>query len=324
MELLQLKYFCAIVEYETMSRAAEILYVSQSTLSMSIKKLSQELGFPLFNKSGRKLLLTSEGELFYNGISAFQSQLRQLTDTCRQSFRQRGDTIRIATEAVDFTVEATQRYLSLYPDVKIEHFRGTTSDAVKLLTSGQVNFSISPTCNYPQRFTTQRLLYEPMSLMINSNHILAHRHQCSINDVCDETFILLKQGFAHRQATADMLHENGISVSKFYEVQDEETIASMVQNNFGIALVPRSIQRLHQTSTTQLLPHATFLPISDGHFCRSVYLIRDDCPMSEECLHFIRFLELYGKLIEQDGCIPSIDALELTFTDSKAAPHQKT
>lgn len=78
MDLIQLKYFVGITSSPTMLQAARALNVSQSALSVSMKKLEAELGVRLFARSGRRLVLTGEGERFLEGVTRILDELEEL------------------------------------------------------------------------------------------------------------------------------------------------------------------------------------------------------------------------------------------------------
>ena len=80
MTLNQLKYFCELAKYEHYGKAAQILYISQPSLSKAIKNLEEELGVELFSPNGRRVTLTQAGKLFYYQIIPI---LEQLDNACR-------------------------------------------------------------------------------------------------------------------------------------------------------------------------------------------------------------------------------------------------
>lgn len=84
MELTALKYLKAIAEYGTMSRAADALHVSQPALSMAMKKLQDELGVGLFERSGGRTVLTENGKK----VLSYAEKMLTLTDEMREEFLQ--------------------------------------------------------------------------------------------------------------------------------------------------------------------------------------------------------------------------------------------
>ena len=86
MELLQLRYFQALAKEEHMSRTAEKLYISQPSLSLTIKKLEKELGVPLFDRTGRSIRLNAYGSLFLRHVDEVFSALERGGNELRKMY----------------------------------------------------------------------------------------------------------------------------------------------------------------------------------------------------------------------------------------------
>lgn len=84
MELNQLKVFCAIIEKKSFSKASEILFLSQPTISYQIKSLEQELKTKLLDRSGREIIITGSGKIFYK----YARRILQLVGEAEQAIQQ--------------------------------------------------------------------------------------------------------------------------------------------------------------------------------------------------------------------------------------------
>ena len=80
MELRHIRYFLAIAEHASFTRAAQVVHVTQSTLSHQVQQLEQELGYRLFDRCGRTVTLTSAGEAFLPGA---RCAIRELDNAIR-------------------------------------------------------------------------------------------------------------------------------------------------------------------------------------------------------------------------------------------------
>ena len=307
MELLQLQYFTEIVKNATMLKAAEALHVSQSTLSVSIKKLEAELGFTLFYKQGRRLGLTEEGLMFYRGTLQILENLTKLVSECRTMSAEANSTIRVAVEAVDFSIEAITRYTSLFPETKIEHIRADREEAMRLMHSGGADLCITPTENKDPAMKSILLLRERMDLMVSKKQPIAVQSTVKVSDMMGQRFIVIKQGYSHREETEKMLTAAGISLTKTYEVNDEETIALATQYNLGVALVPISVSQMHKDNIQNTLPGVVFLPIEDTLIERAIYLTMPEGGVPLKCRPFVKFLVLYGAWISNHRRMPTLE-----------------
>jgi DNA-binding transcriptional LysR family regulator len=145
MDLYQLHYFLAIVETGGFTKAAERLFVSQPSLSAGIKKLEQELGVVLFERGGRRAVLTTAGKFFLTKattiLSEYQSTLRELKEFHQQPTLRIGTlrTIRIASLATLIRDFQTQ-----YPNVLFELLDGTVNELHTWLEDGEIDLAITP------------------------------------------------------------------------------------------------------------------------------------------------------------------------------------
>ncbi|MFR1517279.1 MAG: LysR family transcriptional regulator [Clostridia bacterium] len=85
MELLQLKYFAAAAAQEHITKAAELLHIAQPALTQAIRRLEEELGVKLFDRSGRNIVLNETGKVFLKRITPILTELENLPDEIRES-----------------------------------------------------------------------------------------------------------------------------------------------------------------------------------------------------------------------------------------------
>lgn len=142
MDLIQLKYFVGITSSPTMLQAARALNVSQSALSVSMKKLEAELGVRLFARSGRRLVLTGEGERFLEGVTRILDELEKLKQSLREG-RESARPITVAANATDFAVEAIALYRELVPAVPIRPIRSNAAGIRSLLAAREADLALT-------------------------------------------------------------------------------------------------------------------------------------------------------------------------------------
>ena len=105
MDLLQMRYVTAIADMRSMTKAAQILHVSQSALSLSCKRLETELGVQLFNRTGKTLRLTEAGELFCAQAVEILRLTSNLEAQLRRMSQDRNPPVYFGTEVIDFSNE---------------------------------------------------------------------------------------------------------------------------------------------------------------------------------------------------------------------------
>lgn len=113
MNISQLRYFITVARMEHYSHASSVLYITQPALSNSVKRLEQEVGFPLFKSIGRNVALTPEGKIFYEHVLESLETLNSgivAAQECHAGHRQ---TIRVGSVAYWATV-SIPAHLSIY------------------------------------------------------------------------------------------------------------------------------------------------------------------------------------------------------------------
>src|SRR5215468_7876563 len=142
MHLKQARTFVTVAELGTVSKAAERLRIAQPALSRQIMDLEQELGLQLFDRVGRRLLLTGEGEqmiagcrVLLNCASALKEQAQLLRHGDRGVLKVAGSPQHIESVLAQFLL----RYAKRYPNVQVRISEGTGSEILTLLERGEIH-----------------------------------------------------------------------------------------------------------------------------------------------------------------------------------------
>ena len=146
MDLKRLKTFVTIAEHGTVSQAAEVLHITQPALSRQISTLEEEIGFPLFDRVGRHLVLTAQGEQLLGDCRSLLRHAATVDE--RASALRRGEikVLKVATSAV--TIETTfPAFLHYYaremPDVQLSVIEADAAEHLELLERGEAHLAIS-------------------------------------------------------------------------------------------------------------------------------------------------------------------------------------
>ncbi|MCD7770144.1 MAG: LysR family transcriptional regulator [Oscillospiraceae bacterium] len=297
-----------------MLQASETLHVSQSTLSMAMKRLEAEPGFALFQRLGRRLYPTDTGMQFYSGAAQIIRELEDLEQRCREHAKARKDTVAVAVEAVDFSVEALTRYSSLWPDASVRQVRATRKMTQHLLQSGQVDFCITSVDDTDAGFCVERILTEPMELLVSREHRLAAKDSVSLSELENETFIAITPEYAHRLSVERMCEENGFQMKNVYELHDEEALTVMVSKNLGVTFIPESIMGMQGQMFAALPPQVVSLQVTDAELKRHIYLsMLPGKQHDEPTQHLLDYLRRYAAVIAENHYMPSLDETRSIF-----------
>ncbi len=140
MDILQLQYFQTIARLENITKAAETLYVAQPNLSISVKRLEEDLGVALFDRRKGKIKLTSTGKLFLAYVDSILADLDQAIIKVRESDRHANEQVRVASVIVDLIGNLLDDFLPNNPDVCFRQFNCRNHEVAAKIMNGDADF----------------------------------------------------------------------------------------------------------------------------------------------------------------------------------------
>lgn len=139
MDLLQLQYFCTIVQYENMTKAAKALFVSQPNLSTSLSRLEDDLGVKLFDRRRGKISLTPSGQLFLEHTQRALGELNEGVKAVQAETQAQGLRLRVVSTQVDFINDVLSQYDPDRP-VRIKQITCSNQDVYDRVMSDDADF----------------------------------------------------------------------------------------------------------------------------------------------------------------------------------------
>ncbi len=242
MELHQLRYFVAVVENGTFSRAAERVHVAQPSLSQQIRKLENELGQPLFNRLGRSVELTEGGRQL---LTRAREILRNVDDTQRQlQESSSGEATTLTFGALPmiapyFLPPVMERFHREQPNVTLCLQEELTSRLVQEVIDGQLDFAIVALPINDPRLREEDLFAEPFFVVVPRDHRLAKRKGAvTFKDLKNEAFILLHDMHRLGDKIMRICRHNEYQPDVLIRTLQLDTMHQFVARGFGISIVP--------------------------------------------------------------------------------------
>ncbi|HEY6443091.1 MAG TPA: LysR substrate-binding domain-containing protein [Candidatus Acidoferrales bacterium] len=192
MELRQLRYFIAVAERLSYSKAAEELHVSISPLSRQIRQLEDEFDVRLFDRDRRRVALTDAGVLFLQDAKLLISQTARVADRLRQAKKGEagaarvGIALHLADKVGDMVVEHAKRYPAV--DIQCDSIFSTLQNGA--LVEGKIDIGFLRPPVDTVRLSCEFLYEERLIAMMSRAHPLAKRKTLRIKDLADETLFL--------------------------------------------------------------------------------------------------------------------------------------
>lgn len=241
MELYSLQVFLTVATEKSFSRAAEKLLRTQPAVSLAVQRLEQELGEKLIDRSGKELVLTDAGSTVIEYARRFQS-LQQELDNSLAELRDNsaGRLVIGANESATlYLLRHIERYRELYPKVKVTVRRSLSSRIPNELLDGNLELGVISYDPSDERLKSKVIYSDSLAFVVSPKHHLAHRKTVSIEDLGSETFIAHNVVSPYREVVIRTFRERKVPLGIDVEMPTIDTIRKLVQNNLGVAFLPR-------------------------------------------------------------------------------------
>lgn len=242
MNLFYLRYFVTLAHTQHYTKAAEKLCITQPSLSHAISQMEKELGLPLFEKSGRKTTLTRFGEEFLSCAEHTLSTLDEGIASIKRSACGNG-LIRLGllrTLGIEFIPKLASAFLKENPDLDIRFTFHT--GATKALLDGLAarKFDLAFCSEPPAKLnlTAVEVQKQDLVLIVPKDHPLASRHAVDLSETAPYPQIFFEESSGIRSVVDRMFEQSGAAPNIAYETEEDQVIAGLVAQGFGIAVVP--------------------------------------------------------------------------------------
>jgi len=270
MNLNQLYYFKMIAEVRNYTRAAEILYVTQSSLSHSMATLEEELGIPLFYKSGRNMLLTPYGAEFLEYTKRALDELENGKERVKTLLNPNRGIIRlsfVSTFSSHFISQAIQMFYQKKENRDIT-FTFDEKPTLKIIQDFDLHMVDIGFGSYTDdhHLIFHPLIEEELVAVVSKEHPLAEKDSIDLKELAQEKLIIYNQSSMTRPVILSMFEDLGITPNIGFEVVTDHMIASFISNNLGVGIMPKMFGLE--------LYHVKPLPLQNKTLRRPLYMFR--------------------------------------------------
>ena len=290
MELRVLKYFLTVADEGNITRAADILHVTQPTLSRQLIELEDELGTALLIRGKRSVTLTDEGFLFKQQAE----MIVELSDKLEHTFKDKEDvvcgTIRIgASEAVGCRALALymKEFREKYPDVQFDLYNGMADNIKEMLERGLLDLGLVLEPVDTAKFEYVRLPQkETWGLLLRKDHELAEKETLTVEEI--RQYPLIMPG--RENAKNEVLHwlqceESHLNIPAYYNLLSNAAL--LVEAGMGCAVCLDGALSIHAD------PNLCFRQILPEHTTRSVILWKKNHLFSQAASLFVQTIQEY-------------------------------
>jgi LysR family hydrogen peroxide-inducible transcriptional activator len=241
MNLRDLSYLVALAEHRHFGRAAEASFVSQPTLSTQIRKLEDELGVALVERTPRKVLLTETGREIARRARGVLSQVDEIKSIAQRTRDPESGTIRLGifpTLGPYLLPHVIPHLRERFPRLELLLREEKTEQILSMLREGTLDAGILALPMHDESLHVEFLFEEPFVLAVPDNHPLAGRQYLKMDDLSDQNLLLLEDGHCLRDQALEVCHLAGAGEKTGFRATSLETLRQMVSANVGITLMP--------------------------------------------------------------------------------------
>lgn len=241
MNLRDLQYIVALAEHLHFGRAAEACFVSQPTLSTQVRKLEEELGVTLFERSARQVLCTEVGADIVARAREVLNEADQIRATARRARDPESGTLRLGifpTLAPYLLPHVVPLVRERFTRLELLLVEEKTDVLLQRLRDGKLDAAILALPVDSQQLQVRHLFNEPFVLATPLDHPLASRTRLDTSDLDGHNVLLLDDGHCLRDQALEVCELAGATEKSGFRATSMETLRQMVAANVGITLLP--------------------------------------------------------------------------------------
>ncbi len=291
----QLEFFLRVIEEGSFSKAADVVGRTQPAVSIAVRRLEEEVGAPLLDRSQKTPTLTEAGEVIHDyaqRIISLRGQAREAVSQLRTL--QRG-LVRVGAN------ESTSLYLlpqvilafrERHPEVKVEIHRHVSERLPREVLERNVDFAVLAFEPVDRDLESFCILKDELVLILNPEHPFARRPELEVEELGRESFLAHNVRTASRNKVVEAFAEHHTPLNITLELATVETIKRFVQLKVGLAFVPRMCVREELERGT-----LASVPVRGLSYRRTLWVAhRRNTTFSHAAAAFLSVLRQHAKL----------------------------
>lgn len=295
MELLQLRYFQTVATTGNMSKAADILYVSQPNISISITHLEEELGVALFERRRGKIVLNENGKRFLKSVN----QALSILDSAVHSFdRTDGEKMTLSLALMSDEHELLKEFVRAHPEIYINSRNLSQAASVSALHSKDIDLAMMTIDPFDSQLVFEKIYEGEFSLLLSDSHRLAAKSKVSYADLTNEELVMdstMTDIDLFRNSTL----KRGLNPQIRYEIHQLPLVIAMVQSGRLLSSLPSiKYKELALHGQAEHVVYRNFVEKSPTAYMGVAW--KQSQPLSKAASLFITFARDYYRRVEEE------------------------
>ncbi|MBK0064246.1 MULTISPECIES: benzoate utilization transcription regulator BenM [unclassified Acinetobacter] len=297
MELRHLRYFVAVVEEQSFTKAADKLCIAQPPLSRQIQNLEEELGLQLLERGSRPVKTTSVGQFFYQYAVKLLSSADQMVSMTKR-IASVETTIKIGfvgSLLFGLLPRIIYLYRQAHPNLKIELYEMGTNAQIEALKDGRIDVGFGRLKISDPAIKRTLLRNERLMVAVHASHPLNRMKDTGVHlaDIVDERILLYPTTAKPNFSThvLSIFSEHGLEPTKLNDVREVQLALGLVAAGEGICIVPES------TTSIQLY-NLSYVPLLDPDAISPIFIAARNM---EESTYLYSMLETIRQIYAYEG-----------------------
>ncbi|MCE5285245.1 MAG: LysR family transcriptional regulator [Pelosinus sp.] len=241
MEWHQLESFRMVAKLQHITKAAEQLSISQPALSRSICRLEEELGFPLFKRQGKSVILNHYGVIFLRHVERALQEVEKGKKEVHDLLDPDFGTVSIAfihSMGSNIIPQLVGRFREKYPGIQFRLSQNASNFLLEQLEAGEIDLCLCSPGNNKESIDWAPLFKEELFIAVHKGHRLAGQSSIRLEEIAAEPIITVKKNYGLRILAEQYFGAAGFTPNIAFEGEEILTLAGFVEAKLGVALIP--------------------------------------------------------------------------------------
>ncbi|WJH33575.1 LysR family transcriptional regulator [Paenibacillus sp. CC-CFT747] len=293
MELTQLKYFLTVVRLQHVTKASEALSITQPALSHSISKLEEELGVPLFERSGRNIKVNRYGRMFADSVERTLLGLEEGKQALEEYSNPESGVVSLAYLNIlgaELVPKLIRGFQVLCPKIRFELIQGNHKTIGKHMENGDCDLMISSIKMESDEYGWISLKTVPLYAVVPVTHHFAQREELQLSELTGEPYVEVKHYCGLKTTLETCFLRAGFTPTSSYEAEDLMTVVGFIAAGLGVSILPKT--------NGLMLDGLAWVPIKDeGSFCEIGMILKKGTYLTPAAKRFSEYVK---------GCFPNV------------------
>ncbi|WP_321329003.1 selenium metabolism-associated LysR family transcriptional regulator [uncultured Ilyobacter sp.] len=242
MTLRKLEIFYCVAEKLNMTTVSKEMYISQPAISQMIKEMEEELGVKLFNRLGKRLYLTDEGELFKTYSRRMMNLYQEFEEVLDEKKDLKKGKLKIgasSTIGIYVMPQIIREFIKDYPEIDISLKIGNTEDIANMILKNDIDMAFVEAEVDMNEIKSEEIWKDELIIITHPDHKWGEYQEIDESDLKSEKFILREEGSGTRKVFEAAMKNNHIKYKESFTLGNTEAIKEIIMTGLGISCLSK-------------------------------------------------------------------------------------